>query len=85
MNSDRRLIEDFLPVEAINVVAQREKIGHAGTHPRKLHLWWARRPLAAARAVIFSAQANACHPLVDQPRILLTAQSYRRPRTAGRR
>lgn len=52
--SDERLIEDLLPVEAINVVAQREKIGHAALHPRKLHLWWARRPLAAARAAVYA-------------------------------
>ena len=53
--SDRRLIEEYLPIEAINVVAQREKIGHADLHPRKLHLWWARRPLAAARAAVYAA------------------------------
>ncbi|MBA3421743.1 MAG: DUF1156 domain-containing protein, partial [Thermoleophilaceae bacterium] len=54
MTDDRRLIEDLIPVEAINEVAQREKIGHAATHPRKLHLWWARRPLAAARAAVYA-------------------------------
>ena len=54
-----RLIEDYLPIAAINVVAQREKIGHADTHPRKLHLWWARRPLAAARAAVFAALVPA--------------------------
>ncbi len=52
--SDKRLIEDLLPVGAINAVAQREKIGHATLHPRKLHLWWARRPLAAARAAVYA-------------------------------
>ncbi len=57
--SDRRLIEDFLPIAAINVVAQREKIGHAANHPRKLHLWWARRPLAAARAAVYGALVPA--------------------------
>lgn len=51
---DKRLIEDLIPVQAINVVAQREKIGHAALHPRKLHLWWARRPLAAARAAVYA-------------------------------
>jgi len=56
---DRRLIEDFLPIAAINEVAQREKIGHAATHPRKLHLWWARRPLAAARAAVYAALVPA--------------------------
>ncbi len=51
---DKRHIEDYIPVEAISVVAQREKIGHAALHPRKLHLWWARRPLAAARAAVYA-------------------------------
>jgi putative DNA methylase len=55
----KRLIEDALPIGAINVVAQREKIGHATTHPRKLHLWWARRPLAAARAAVYAALVPA--------------------------
>ena len=55
----KRLIEDALPIAAINVVAQREKIGHAATHPRKLHLWWARRPLAAARAAVYSTLVSA--------------------------
>lgn len=60
MNRDpRALIEDYLPIEAINEVAQREKIGHAALHPRKLHLWWARRPLAAARAAVYAALVPA--------------------------
>jgi putative DNA methylase len=59
MTNDRRLIEDLIPVEAINEVAQREKIGHAATHPRKLHLWWARRPLAAARAAVYATLVHA--------------------------
>ncbi|MDQ2760525.1 MAG: DUF1156 domain-containing protein [Actinomycetota bacterium] len=57
--SDKRLIEDLLPVGAINVVAQREKIGHAALHPRKFHLWWARRPLAAARAAVYATLVPA--------------------------
>jgi putative DNA methylase len=56
---DKRLIEDLIPVGAINVVAQREKIGHAALHPRKLHLWWARRPLAAARAAVYATLVPA--------------------------
>ncbi len=59
MSEDRRLIEDLIPVDAINAVAQREKIGHAKTHPRKLHLWWARRPLAAARAAVYATLVQA--------------------------
>jgi putative DNA methylase len=58
-SNGKRLIEDALPIAAINVVAQREKIGHAATHPRKLHLWWARRPLAAARAAVYAALVPA--------------------------
>lgn len=59
MSDDRRLIEDLIPVAAINEVAQREKIGHAKTHPRKLHLWWARRPLAAARAAVYATLVHS--------------------------
>jgi putative DNA methylase len=55
----KSLIEDYLPIAAINEVAQREKIGHAALHPRKLHLWWARRPLAAARAAVYAALVPA--------------------------
>ncbi len=58
MNSDcivspKKLIEVALPLDAINAAAAREKSIRHG-HPSTLHLWWARRPLAAARAVIFS-------------------------------
>jgi putative DNA methylase len=49
----KKLIEVALPLEAINVASAREKSIRHG-HPSTLHLWWARRPLAAARAVIFS-------------------------------
>src|SRR3954452_24097509 len=59
LGDDKRLIEDLIPVQAINVVAQREKIGHAALHPRKLHLWWARRPLAAARAAVYATLVPA--------------------------
>ena len=55
----RKLIEVSLPLEAINAEAAREKSIRHG-HPSTLHLWWARRPLAAARAVLFSQ-------LVDDP------------------
>jgi putative DNA methylase len=55
----KRLIEDAIPIGAINIVAQREKIGHAAVHPRKLHLWWARRPLAAARAAVYATLVPA--------------------------
>ena len=59
----RKLIEVALPLEAINVAAAREKSIRHG-HPSTLHLWWARRPLAAARAVIFAQMVDdpAEHP-----------------------
>ena len=55
----KKLIEVALPLDAINAASAREKSIRHG-HPSTLHLWWARRPLAAARAVLFSQ-------LVDDP------------------
>jgi len=55
--SPKKLIEVALPLDAINTAAAREKSIRHG-HPSTLHLWWARRPLAAARAVIFSQLVN---------------------------
>lgn len=57
--SVKKLIEVALPLEAINAESAREKSIRHG-HPSTLHLWWARRPLATARAVIWSS-------LVDDP------------------
>ncbi|WP_428120024.1 DUF1156 domain-containing protein [Candidatus Poriferisodalis sp.] len=62
-----KLIEVALPLATINAEAAREKSIRHG-HPSTLHLWWARRPLAAARAVIWSS-------LVDDP----SAEGYRDP------
>ncbi|TQE99810.1 MAG: DUF1156 domain-containing protein [Spiribacter salinus] len=53
----KKLIEVALPLDAINAAAAREKSIRHG-HPSTLHLWWARRPLAAARAVIFAQMVN---------------------------
>jgi putative DNA methylase len=53
----KRLIEVALPLDAINAACAREKSIRHG-HPSTLHLWWARRPLAAARAVIFAQMVN---------------------------
>ena len=55
----RKLIEVAIPLEAINAASAREKSIRHG-HPSTLHLWWARRPLAACRAVLFAQ-------LVDDP------------------
>jgi putative DNA methylase len=57
VKSPKKLIEVALPLDAINEAAAREKSIRHG-HPSTLHLWWARRPLAAARAVIFSQLVN---------------------------
>jgi len=57
VKAPKKLIEVALPLDAINVAAAREKSIRHG-HPSTLHLWWARRPLAAARAVIFSQMVN---------------------------
>ena len=57
IKSPRKLIEVALPLDAINVASAREKSIRHG-HPSTLHLWWARRPLAAARAVIFAQMVN---------------------------
>lgn len=53
----KKLIEVALPLEAINQASAREKSIRHG-HPSTLHLWWARRPLAAARAVIFAQMVD---------------------------
>ena len=55
----KKLIEVSLPLKAINAASAREKSIRHG-HPSTLHLWWARRPLAACRAVLFAQ-------LVDDP------------------
>ena len=59
MTDRKKLIEVALPLDAINREASREKSIRHG-HPSTLHLWWARRPLAACRAVLFAS-------LVDDP------------------
>ena len=55
----KKLIEVALPLEAINAASAREKMPGIGPHPRGLHLWWARRPLATARAVLFAQMVDA--------------------------
>ena len=56
--SDRRLIEDYLPLDALNAIASREKL-----HPRRyvelIHYWPARRPITASRAAIYAALVPA--------------------------
>jgi putative DNA methylase len=63
MKTNKKLIEVALPLDAINAASAREKSIRHG-HPSTLHLWWARRPLAAARAVIFAQMVDdpSAHP-----------------------
>ena len=61
----RKLIEVALPLDAINRAAAQEKSIRHG-HPSTLHLWWARRPLAAARAVIFGQMVDDPSEYVDE-------------------
>ena len=60
----KKLIEVALPLDAINRASAREKSIRHG-HPSTLHLWWARRPLAAARAVIFAQMVDDPSEYVD--------------------
>jgi putative DNA methylase len=57
VTTKKKLIEVALPLDAINAASAREKSIRHG-HPSTLHLWWARRPLAAARAVIFAQMVD---------------------------
>lgn len=67
----RKLIEVALPLDEINKAAAREKSIRQG-HPSTLHLWWARRPLAAARAVVFAQ-------LVNDPSWKFSEEEQRKP------
>ena len=64
MKIKKKLIEVALPLAAINTASAREKSIRHG-HPSTLHLWWARRPLAAARAVIFAQMVDDPSEYVD--------------------
>ena len=61
----KKLIEVALPLDAINKASSREKSIRRG-HPSTLHLWWARRPLAAARAVIFAQMVDDPSSYVEE-------------------
>jgi putative DNA methylase len=67
----KKLIEVALPLDAINKASAREKSIRHG-HPSTLHLWWARRPLAAARAVLFAQ-------LVNDPSWKYTPEELKKP------
>ena len=74
MTHMKKLIEVALPLDAINAASAREKSIRHG-HPSTLHLWWARRPLAAARAVIFAQMVDDPSAYVD---VLLSDTKKRR-------
>jgi putative DNA methylase len=85
MKSHKKLIEVALPLEAINKASAREKSIRHG-HPSTLHLWWARRPLAAARAVIFAQMVDDPSAYVDtlrqDPKLRRKAEAALRARLA---
>jgi len=58
IKTPKKLIEVALPLDAINTACAIEKQPFTRRHPRSLHIWWARRPQAAARAVIFAQMVN---------------------------
>ena len=72
----RKLIEVALPLDAINAAASREKSIRHG-HPSTLHVWWARRPLAAARAVIFAQMVD---DPASRPELFATVEEQDRER-----
>ena len=84
----RKLIEVALPLETINRESAREKSIRHG-HPSTLHLWWARRPLAAARAVLFAQLVDdpSSHPgpLPDRGGAARRARAAARHHRAARR
>jgi putative DNA methylase len=74
----KKLIEVAIPLEAINAASAREKSIRHG-HPSTLHLWWARRPLAACRAVLFAQlvddPSGYTEKLLDDPKIRTRAET----------
>ena len=77
-NYKKKLIEVAIPLEAINAASAREKSIRHG-HPSTLHLWWARRPLAACRAVLFAQlvddPSGYADKLLDDPKICKQAEA----------
>ena len=55
----KRLIEDVIPIDVVSRTSASEKVGGRIGHPASLHLWWARRPLAASRAAVYAALVPA--------------------------
>ncbi|MGO8919154.1 MAG: DUF1156 domain-containing protein [Stellaceae bacterium] len=59
VQTSKRLIEDAIPISVISRTSASEKVGGRLGHPASLHLWWARRPLAASRAAVYAALVPA--------------------------
>lgn len=78
MAAKRKLIEVSLPLEEINAQSAREKSIRHG-HPSTLHLWWARRPLATARAVLFAQLVDDPSNFVDDYRQEAVEKGYEDP------
>lgn len=78
MAAKRKLIEVSLPLEEINAQSAREKSIRHG-HPSTLHLWWARRPLATARAVLFAQLVDDPSNFVDEYRAEAASKGYEDP------
>lgn len=76
MSDDKRLIEDYLPIEKISAASSREKSARKG-HISMLHLWWARRPLVACRAAVYGA-------LVPVSRFVPNGASDEKKKSLGR-
>ena len=74
MKIKKKLIEVALPLDAINTASVREKSIRHG-HPSAMHLWWSRKPLATARAVIFAQMVDDPSGYVD---VLLSDSKKRR-------
>jgi putative DNA methylase len=72
----KKLIETSIPLDEINAQAVREKSIRKG-HPSTLHLWWARRPLAAARCVIFASMVD---DPAEHPELFPTEEDQKRER-----
>ena len=71
----KKLIEVAIPLEAINAASAREKSIRHG-HPSTLHLWWARRPLAACRAVQFVQDVSwSAVPIIASRRSMIQRNS----------
>lgn len=79
MTTRRKLIEVSLPLEEINAQSAHEKSVPRKGHPATMHLWWARRPLATARAVLFAQLVDDPSNFVDEYRQEAVEKGYEAP------